>query len=402
MTNPITLSSFVTAARQNEGRLVVNSDNTVTAPGNMGARHVMSSSADKRVNSENQNANNQFEKVVRQAFGDKIAGQAIGTALQNGTQALTGRTVLAVFEHAKQLQDDKGLLGNMYASLMDRIGLAPSRSHIRETWHDLKPHVNVEQRGRGESDATVESLDLHDIHSFATFAPKGVSEAEAMEFLMTHDDGKLLMANIARNTADWDDSTAEKKASNTQTRLNIAMQQVMSGERLPTRLQLNVGDELVKITKRGDTPSAYSPYFTTRTALEQAIGTVDNEDPNRSIAAVFGLPLGSMDTKDVYDVHVIRVTQATSVLTSTVAPTEELGGHVKTPGGAMQILMSRADAESVTSTLKERADTSGVGVSAKRTLSENVGAAVKTASDGISAVVSSMKDLAGFVSNLRA
>ncbi|WLQ16293.1 hypothetical protein O5O45_10230 [Hahella aquimaris] len=375
MANPITLSSFVTAARQNEGRLVVNNNNSVSASGNMGERHVMSASAEKKVNSDNQKANNEFAKVMRQAFGEKIAGQAIGTALQDRTQALTGRTVLDVFQHAKELQDDKGLLGNMYASLMDKIGLAPSKSHIRETWHNLKPHVNVEQRGRGESDATVEtldSLDLHDIHSFATFVPKGVSEAEAMEFLMTHDDGKLLMENIARNTADWDDSTAEKKASNTQTRLNIALQQVMSGERLPTRLQLNVGDELVKITKRGETPSAYSPYFTTRAALEQAIRTVDKADPNRSIAAVFGLPLGSIDSKDVYDVHVISVTQATSVLTSTVAPTEELGGHVKTPGGAMQILMSRADAESVTGVLKERADTSGVGASVKRTVNDNM------------------------------
>ncbi|ABC30074.1 hypothetical protein HCH_03319 [Hahella chejuensis KCTC 2396] len=370
MPNPITLSSFVTAARQNEGRLVVNNNNTVAASGNMGDRHVTSASAEKKINSDNQNANNEFAKVMRQAFGEKIAGQAIGTALQDKTQALTGRTVLNVFQHAKQLQDDRGLLGNMYASLMDRVGLAPSKSHIRETWHNLKPHVNVEQRARGESDATVDSLDLHDMRSFATFVPKGVSEAAAMEFLMTHDDGKLLMANIARNTANWDDSTAEKKASNTQTRLNIALQQVMSGERLPTRLQLNVGDELVKITKRGETPSAYSPYFTTRAALEQAIRTVDKSDPNRSIAAVFGLPLGSIDAKDVYDVHVIRVTQATSVLTSTVAPTEELGSHVKTPGGAMQILMSRADAENVTTTIKERADTSGVGASVIRTVGD--------------------------------
>ncbi|MBU6955584.1 hypothetical protein [Hahella sp. HN01] len=366
MTNPITLSSFVTAARQNEGRLVVKSD-TVSASANLGPHHVVSETENKRVAGENVTANNEFVKVMEQSFGEKIAGQAIGTALQNRSEALTGRIVTDIYQRAKTAQDEqeKGIVQKMREKLVSLLGYEPE-SAVRKEWGAVKTKVNV---ARDRSD-TIESHKLHDIVSFATFEPKGVKEAAAVDFLYNHPDGRLLMTNIARNTADWDNPDNGNFENRNQKRLGIALGQVMSGKELPTRLHLNVGDELVKITKRGVEASAYSPYFTTRAALEEAIATVGQEDQNKSIAAVFGLPLGSIDANDVYDVHVIRVTQATDVLTSTVAPTEEIGGEVTTPGGAMQILMSRADAENVTTTIKERADTSGVGASVVRTVGD--------------------------------
>ncbi len=115
---------------------------------------------------------------------------------------------------------------------------------------------------------------------------------------------------------------------------------IETGTTLPTTLVVNADTELIKVVPKGtfggDSVSAYSPYFMTRTEYD-ALSKLSADQ----IAAKLGLPAeqavrGSQLGFDVYSMTPLPGTNP-QAFTSQVAPVRQ--GAYSAPGGAQQVLI---------------------------------------------------------------
>lgn len=115
---------------------------------------------------------------------------------------------------------------------------------------------------------------------------------------------------------------------------------IETGMSLPTTLAVKTDTELIKVVPKGtfggDSISAYSPYFMTRTEYEAL-----SKLPADQIAAKLGLPAeqavrGSQIGFDVYSMKPIPGTNP-QAFASQVAPVQQ--GAYSAPGGAQQVLV---------------------------------------------------------------
>lgn len=111
--------------------------------------------------------------------------------------------------------------------------------------------------------------------------------------------------------------------------LNRVLEQVQSGTSVPVERVIET--PLVKIVPHSRTSAGYGPFFTTPEQLETARST------GRPLSDVFGLPGGSDAAQ--YRVFQIQPKGTATVFESTIAPTTELGGKLKTQGGLQQFLV---------------------------------------------------------------
>ena len=153
----------------------------------------------------------------------------------------------------------------------------------------------------------------------AGFTPQGVSKEEALDFIFNTKTGQAQL-----KSAKLGDPTADNA-----TILNRVLEQVQSGANVP--IQREVTTPLVKIVPESRTSAGYGPFFTTPEQLEIA------RNSGRSLSDVFGLPGGS--DAEVYRVFQIRPKGSATVFESTIAPTTELNGKLKTQGGLQQFLV---------------------------------------------------------------
>lgn len=162
-----------------------------------------------------------------------------------------------------------------------------------------------------------------DIEESRTFETKGLSEKEAKKFLKT-EDGKQYIEKLQEADPSADYAEIRRRS----------ISQIQSGSTLPVAHQTN--SPLVKIVPKDGSVTPYSPYFTTEAQL-RAAGASD-----KTLADHFGLPINSQ--ADLYDIYKITPHGETTVFTSRVAPTSELGGLVTQGGGAEQtLILNRAE-----------------------------------------------------------
>ncbi|WP_144393349.1 hypothetical protein [Pleionea sediminis] len=164
-----------------------------------------------------------------------------------------------------------------------------------------------------------------------------ITDKDIEEFLSSEDGIKFMdMLNYIDIDGEHD---FQGVARSKEFRKEIAFELIKSGNELPKPVSFNKGDILVKISTSEDL-SQHSLYFTTKSELEKVIKDV-NDGKCSSIASAFGLPVGSVDGSDSYVMHMVEVKEDCTGWTSTVAPTKEVHGKLKTTGGATQVFVGR-------------------------------------------------------------
>jgi hypothetical protein len=158
-----------------------------------------------------------------------------------------------------------------------------------------------------------------EIDSVSTFQAQGLDRKAADKYLATPAGQQLLK-----------DLSAADPSSDADKIYARAVDQLGTGSNAPARKM--EGAELVKIVPKGQSVSPYSPYFTTVSGLEAACRS------KRGLADSFALPLKSEAA--TYDVYEIKPTDGhPDAFESRIAPTTELGGLVRRPGGAEQYIV---------------------------------------------------------------
>ncbi|MCF6252712.1 MAG: hypothetical protein L3J75_15810 [Methylococcaceae bacterium] len=152
----------------------------------------------------------------------------------------------------------------------------------------------------------------------AGFTPLGVSKEGALDFILNTKTGKeqLKLAKLGDPSADH------------ATILNRVLEQVESGVSVPVKKDITT--PLVKIVPENRTSAGSGPFFTTPEQLEIA------RSSGKPLSDVFGLPGGS--DAERFRVFQINPKGRAAVFESTIAPTSELGGKLKTQGGLQQFL----------------------------------------------------------------
>ncbi|WP_058188936.1 hypothetical protein [Terracidiphilus gabretensis] len=168
-----------------------------------------------------------------------------------------------------------------------------------------------------------------EVDSKSTFTPNGVSEPDAMKFLVTPDGQNYLKQLKAASPRGANETPTDyvKKI------IGRALQQVMSGSQLPKALP-NIGQPLLKIVPKGQAVKSYTPYFVTAADLKNAF------DSGQPLGDLLGLPLASQ--AEEYDIHQVNPKDPANpptVYQSAVASTTELWGKFTTSGGATQTLV---------------------------------------------------------------
>lgn len=153
----------------------------------------------------------------------------------------------------------------------------------------------------------------------AGFAPQGVSKEEALDFIFNTETGQAQLKAAKLGDPSADSATI----------LNRVLEQVQSGKNVP--VQREITTPLVKIVPENRTSAGYGPFFTTPEQLENA------RNSGRPLSDVFGLPGGS--DSEVYRVFQIQPKDTATVFESTIAPTIELDGKLRTQGGLQQFLV---------------------------------------------------------------
>lgn len=162
------------------------------------------------------------------------------------------------------------------------------------------------------------AVHTREINDLSTFKTVGL-QREAIDPYLASEDGQQFLRELR----------AADPAAPAETIYARAMEQLASGATVPTLQPMAAA--LVKIVPQGQSVSPYSPYFTTSAQLQLASGRC------ASLADCFGLPLKS--EAPLYDVYQIMPKGTVNVFVSQVAPTQELGGLVRRPGGAQQYLL---------------------------------------------------------------
>lgn len=150
-----------------------------------------------------------------------------------------------------------------------------------------------------------------------TFETLGLGRQEAEAYLDTPD-GERYLQRVVDASADTDLLVLRERA----------LGHLMSGRELP-RMEMN-SDPLVKIVAAEAPLSKHSPFWAREADLDAAIRE------GKNLHEFYGLPVGSEAAR--YDVYRISPKTPTEVWVSTVAPTSELDGQVRKPGGATQYL----------------------------------------------------------------
>jgi hypothetical protein len=148
------------------------------------------------------------------------------------------------------------------------------------------------------------------------FKPQGLSKTDISQ--STYDD----MLNASNAPSDIKDGIVDDL--------------IKSGSTPPVKENVKVGDELYKITPKGEGVTDFSPYWTTKAELDNLRAAGDLEQK-------LGLPINSHAVE--YDVFKITATKDVDVFTSTIAPTLQNGYN--TIGGATQTLVLDRSAWSV-------------------------------------------------------
>lgn len=151
-----------------------------------------------------------------------------------------------------------------------------------------------------------------------TFVPTGVSNAQIDDYLLTPD-GQKYLAALRKADPTGDAKTIYERAAG----------QLGSGATLPTLKTID--SPLIKIVPEGKTVPGFSPFFTTKEALQQAAAS------KSTLADVFGLPLTS--EAPVYSIYEMAPLKPTEVFINQLAPTSEVGGLIQRIGGAEQYLI---------------------------------------------------------------
>lgn len=158
------------------------------------------------------------------------------------------------------------------------------------------------------------------VRSFnAGFTPLGVSKREALDFIFNTKTGQAQLKSAKLGDPSADNATI----------LNRVLEQVQSGKSVPVKREITTS--LVKIVPENRTSAGYGPFFTTPEQLEIA------RNSGRPLSDAFGLPGGS--DSEVYRVFQIQPKGVATVFESTIAPTSELNGKLRTQGGLQQILV---------------------------------------------------------------
>ena len=158
-----------------------------------------------------------------------------------------------------------------------------------------------------------------EIDNVSTFKALGLDQAAADQYLATPP-GRHLLDDLTSADAKSDPAAIRSRAE----------QQLNTGSDAPHREPLAAA--LVKIVPKGQSVSPYSPYFTTVPGLEAACRS------KLSLADSFALPIKSEAAS--YDVYEITPGAGPAdTFVSPIAPTSELGGIVRRPGGAKQYLV---------------------------------------------------------------
>jgi hypothetical protein len=155
------------------------------------------------------------------------------------------------------------------------------------------------------------------IAKFNTFETSGVSKQAAKNYLETPE-GEILFDRLSEASPGTPLDKIEERA----------ISQLTSGSQLP-RLEL-INEPLVKIVPKGQTPSAFSPYWMRESDLNAAIARGDN------LSKAFALPIASEAAE--YDVYKITPKAATEVFVSHIAPSVELEGQIVKQGGGIQYI----------------------------------------------------------------
>jgi len=167
-------------------------------------------------------------------------------------------------------------------------------------------------------DLSPEEQDL--VRNFnAGFSPQGVSKEKALEFIFNTETGQAQLKSA---------KLGDPGAGNA-TILNRVLEQVQSGKSVPVKRE--VTRPLVKIVPESRNSAGYGPFFTTPEQLEIA------RNSGRPLSDAFGLPGGS--DAEVYRVFQIQPKGSATVFESTIAPTVELNGKLRTQGGLQQFLV---------------------------------------------------------------
>lgn len=156
------------------------------------------------------------------------------------------------------------------------------------------------------------------IASAATFRTLGLDRAGAEAYLSTADGAVMLVVLKAADPGASVDVIYRR-----------ALDQLGTGS-APPRRQSTIYP-VIKLVPHGQSVSPYSPYFTIPSELIAA------KLSRHSVANYFGLPMRSQAPR--YDVYRISPVTKAVVFISRVAPTEELGGEVRRPGGGIQYLV---------------------------------------------------------------
>lgn len=168
-------------------------------------------------------------------------------------------------------------------------------------------------------DADQRAAHAAEIDSVNTFKAEGLAPEAAETYLETAP-GQKMLADLAVA-----DPTSPPK-----TLRGRAVDQLRTGTADP-KLEKR-GVVLVKIVPHGQTVSPYSPYFATVAAMRAAC------ESHLRLAETFALPLKSeAATYDLYEIKPAKGPADSFV--SVVAPTTELGGLARRPGGAVQSLV---------------------------------------------------------------
>lgn len=238
-----------------------------------------------------------------------------------------GATAAGLVDLASNPKATFGAVGDYFSRVGNLYGVDPLNAGSllgKPLGEAVAPGVELLSAAKGLRAAGSEAVVLggrlsSKIDELAKFRPKGIVGADADAFLATSTGQEMLRAMRAADPRSSNDVIVAR-----------ALEWVQSGSTLPVREMIST--PLVKIIPRGGAPlTPYSPFFTTQAELNRVAAS------GRSLADAFGLPVQSHGS--FYDVYEIAPRQPTPVFRSTIAPTTERGGLVRTTGGAQQYLV---------------------------------------------------------------
>jgi len=251
------------------------------------------------------------------AFAERItvAQRALGTAYTR-LDAMKARINMWLSE---QLQ--KVLSGKHTFEAEGAPGSLGARAQRAEAPPQLAPPASSRRIVPArEKLAELSDEELASVRAVDTFKTHGVSTQRAKDFLETTEEGQELLRQVAKSARPGtpDDQIFRR-----------ALGLVQTGEDVP--VMTTISSPLVKIVPEGGGVTGHSPFWTTPEEYARAQAT------DRPLSDVFGLPAISDAAR--YDAHEIRPVGEATVFISKIAPTEELGGKLRTDGGAIQVVV---------------------------------------------------------------